>query len=117
MLFVDSPDTLTSLKIISEVRNASLLPLSHTYCSWFSNLHAALGVLCCTMAMEMPEEFVEWNSVLNTLVSLLIITPEIQLRLEEEEEHKGGRAHWLRVNEVQVNRSKAPKASRYILQG
>lgn len=36
------------------------------------------------MAMEMPEVFVEGSSVLNVLVSFLVIIPESQLRLEEE---------------------------------
>lgn len=62
------------------------------------------------MAIETSEVFVEGNSVLNILVSLLIITPEIQLRLEEEHAGRKSRAS-KGVNEVQVNASEAPKAS------
>jgi len=42
------------------------------------------------MTMEMSEVFVQGNSVTNMLVLLLIITPESQIRLEEE--HREERA-------------------------
>lgn len=83
VVFVDSPDTLSHLKINSGNRNCRPLPLSHTHTAlpviW--HLLEALGALYCHMAMEIPEVIVE---VLRRLVRLLIFVPENQLKLVEE---------------------------------
>lgn len=108
MLFVGSSDALRHLKINSEVRNSSiLLPLSALLC--LCSVHDSLRWVSCTAIWQCVwgvygKKFSPYISV-----SWLVITPEMQLLLEEE--HGEERLHLGRLSEAQVNPRKASKAS------